>query len=91
MLRPDTFALTLLLASLTGLGPMSADLYVPSLPDISHPLHLGHGNGTERFHQLSSAAGNYSLFAVKEFCATLSLVSYDSHECNASQQFQTTD
>jgi MFS transporter, DHA1 family, multidrug resistance protein len=40
MLRPDTFALTLLLASLTGLGPMSSDMYVPSLPDIGHSLHV---------------------------------------------------
>ena len=40
MLRPDTFALTLLLASLTALGPMSSDMYVPSLPDISHSLHV---------------------------------------------------
>jgi len=40
MLRPGTFALTLLLASLTGLGPMSSDMYVPSLPDISHSLQV---------------------------------------------------
>jgi len=40
MLRPDTFALTLLLAALTGLGPMSSDMYVPSLPAISHALHV---------------------------------------------------
>jgi len=39
MLRPGTFALTLLLASLTGLGPMSMDMYVPSLPDIARALH----------------------------------------------------
>lgn len=39
MLRPGTFALTLLLASLTGLGPMSMDMYVPSLPDIGRALH----------------------------------------------------
>ncbi len=39
MLRPGTFALTLLLASLTGLGPMSTDMYVPSLPDIGRALH----------------------------------------------------
>jgi MFS transporter, DHA1 family, multidrug resistance protein len=39
MLRPGTFALTLLLASLTALGPMSTDMYVPSLPDIGHSLH----------------------------------------------------
>jgi len=39
MLRPDTFALTLLLASLTALGPMSTDMYVPSLPAIGAALH----------------------------------------------------
>ncbi len=39
MLRPDTFALTLLLASLTGLGPLSMDMYLPSLPDIGRALH----------------------------------------------------
>jgi MFS transporter, DHA1 family, multidrug resistance protein len=39
MLRPGTFALTLLLASLTGLGPISTDMYVPSLPAIGHALH----------------------------------------------------
>jgi MFS transporter, DHA1 family, multidrug resistance protein len=38
MLRPGTFALTLLLASLTGLGPLSTDMYVPSLPAIGHAL-----------------------------------------------------
>lgn len=39
MLRPDTFALTLLLALLTALGPLSTDMYVPSLPAIGHALH----------------------------------------------------
>jgi DHA1 family bicyclomycin/chloramphenicol resistance-like MFS transporter len=34
MLRPDTLALTALLAALTGLGPLSTDLYLPSLPDM---------------------------------------------------------
>lgn len=34
MLRPDTFALTALLAALTAMGPLSTDLYLPSLPDI---------------------------------------------------------
>ena len=38
MLRPGTFALTLLLASLTALGPLSMDMYLPSLPDIAHVL-----------------------------------------------------
>ena len=39
MLRPGSFALTLLLASLTGIGPLSTDMYVPSLPDIGRALH----------------------------------------------------
>jgi MFS transporter, DHA1 family, multidrug resistance protein len=39
MLRPNTFALTLLLASLTAFGPMTTDMYVPSLPAIGQALH----------------------------------------------------
>jgi MFS transporter, DHA1 family, multidrug resistance protein len=38
MLRPDTFALTALLALLTAIGPLSVDLYLPSLPDIGRSL-----------------------------------------------------
>ncbi len=38
MLRPGTFALTLLLAMLTALGPLSMDMYLPSLPEIAHAL-----------------------------------------------------
>jgi len=38
MLRPDTFALTLLLSFLTALGPLSMDMYLPSLPDIARTL-----------------------------------------------------
>jgi MFS transporter, DHA1 family, multidrug resistance protein len=38
MLRPGTFALTLLLALLTGLGPLSVDMYLASLPDIGRLL-----------------------------------------------------
>ena len=34
MLRPDTFALTALLALITALGPVSTDMYLPSMPDI---------------------------------------------------------
>lgn len=34
MLRPGTFALTALLALLTGLGPLSTDMYLASMPDI---------------------------------------------------------
>ena len=38
MLRPGSFALTLLLAMLTGLGPLSVDMYLASLPDIGRLL-----------------------------------------------------
>jgi DHA1 family bicyclomycin/chloramphenicol resistance-like MFS transporter len=38
MLRPDTFALTALLALVTALGPVSTDMYLPSMPDISRLL-----------------------------------------------------
>ena len=38
MLRPGSRALTTLLAMLTGLGPMSMDMYLPSLPAIAHVL-----------------------------------------------------
>jgi DHA1 family bicyclomycin/chloramphenicol resistance-like MFS transporter len=38
MLRPGTLALTVLLASLTALGPLSIDMYLPSLPDIARVL-----------------------------------------------------
>lgn len=38
MLRPDTLALTALLALLTSLGPLSTDMYLPSLPDIGRLL-----------------------------------------------------
>jgi MFS transporter, DHA1 family, multidrug resistance protein len=43
MLRPGTFALTLLLSLLTGLGPLSMDMYLPSLPDIGIALHASTG------------------------------------------------
>ena len=38
MLRPDTPALTALLALLTAVGPLSVDLYLPSLPAIGAAL-----------------------------------------------------
>ena len=37
-LRPGSFALTLLLAMLTGLGPLSMDMYLASLPSIGQLL-----------------------------------------------------
>jgi DHA1 family bicyclomycin/chloramphenicol resistance-like MFS transporter len=35
MLKPDTLALTVVLALLTALGPLSTDMYLPSLPAIA--------------------------------------------------------
>jgi MFS transporter, DHA1 family, multidrug resistance protein len=39
MLRPGTFALTALLSLLTGIAPLSVDMYLPSLPDIGRQLN----------------------------------------------------
>lgn len=39
MLRPGTFALTVLLAALTGIGPLTTDMYLPSLPSIAKELN----------------------------------------------------
>ncbi len=39
MLRPGSFALTLLLAMLTGLGPLTVDMYLASLPDMGRLLN----------------------------------------------------
>ena len=38
MLRPGTFALTALLAAMTAIGPLTTDMYLPSLPDIAQKL-----------------------------------------------------
>jgi DHA1 family bicyclomycin/chloramphenicol resistance-like MFS transporter len=45
MLRPGTFAITALLAALTAIGPLSTDMYVPSLPDIVHVLDADAAEG----------------------------------------------
>src|ERR1043166_10006929 len=39
MLTPGSFALTLLLSMLTGLGPLSVDMYLASLPSIGRLLN----------------------------------------------------
>lgn len=38
MLRPDTFALTALLAGLSAFGPLTTDMYLASMPDIARQL-----------------------------------------------------
>ena len=37
-LRPDTLAMTAVLAMLTALGPLSTDFYLPSLPQIARVM-----------------------------------------------------
>ncbi|WP_249691472.1 multidrug effflux MFS transporter [Stappia sp. WLB 29] len=43
-LKPDTWALTILLASLTALGPISTDMYLPALPSILRDLDTTHAS-----------------------------------------------
>jgi DHA1 family bicyclomycin/chloramphenicol resistance-like MFS transporter len=43
MLRPGTFALTALLAALSAIGPLTTDMYLPSLPDIARQLNAWTG------------------------------------------------
>ena len=43
MLKPDTLALTIVLALLTALGPLSTDMYLPSLPAIAAGLQASTG------------------------------------------------
>ena len=59
MLRPGTFALTLLLAALTALGPLSIDMYLPSLPDIAHVLDApqAHVQLTVSYYLIGFAVG----------------------------------
>ena len=38
VLKPDTLAMTAVLAFLTALGPLSTDMYLPSLPAIARDL-----------------------------------------------------
>ena len=37
-LKPDTLAMTVMLAFMTALGPLATDLYLPSLPHIGAAL-----------------------------------------------------
>jgi len=45
MLRPGTFALTALLAALSAVGPLTTDMYLPSLPDIVRLLDATSAQG----------------------------------------------
>ncbi len=45
MLRSGTFALTALLAGLSAVGPLTTDMYLPSLPDIARLLDASTAQG----------------------------------------------
>ncbi|HUN12306.1 MAG TPA: hypothetical protein PLE50_08595, partial [Rhabdaerophilum sp.] len=57
-LRPGTFALTALLGILTSLGPLSTDLYLPSLPAIAQ--HFGATSGHAQL-SLSAYLAGYAI------------------------------
>jgi len=61
MLKPDTLALTVVLALLTALGPLSTDMYLPSLPAITAGLGASTGQGqmTLSAFLLGFAAGQF--------------------------------
>jgi DHA1 family bicyclomycin/chloramphenicol resistance-like MFS transporter len=42
-IKPDTLAMTVMLAFMTALGPLATDLYLPSLPHIGADLHASAG------------------------------------------------
>jgi DHA1 family bicyclomycin/chloramphenicol resistance-like MFS transporter len=86
MLRPDKPALTALLALLTAIGPLSVDLYLPSLPEIGRALAappaevqltissylVGFGAGQIVYGPLADRHGRkpVMLAALLIFCAT---------------------
>jgi MFS transporter, DHA1 family, multidrug resistance protein len=61
MLKPDTLALTVVLALLTALGPLSTDMYLPSLPAIATGLGASTGQAqmTLSAFLLGFAAGQF--------------------------------
>ena len=61
MLKPDTLALTIVLALLTALGPLSTDMYLPSLPAIaaSFKASTGQTQLTLSAFLLGFAAGQF--------------------------------
>jgi MFS transporter, DHA1 family, multidrug resistance protein len=61
MLKPDTLALTAVLALLTALGPLSTDMYLPSLPAIAVGLQATTGQAqlTLSAFLLGFAAGQF--------------------------------
>lgn len=65
--RPDTFALTALLGVLTALGPLSTDMYLPSLPALTRAL-----GGTPSQGQLTLSAFLLGFASTQVFYGPLS-------------------
>jgi DHA1 family bicyclomycin/chloramphenicol resistance-like MFS transporter len=98
MLRPDTFALTLLLSLLTALGPLSMDMYLPSLPDIAHALNASTAQAqlTISSYLVGSAAGQIIYGPVSDrfgrkpvILAALALFVAASVVCASTQSIET--
>src|SRR5918995_5497590 len=60
-LRPDTLGMTVMLALLAALGPLSTDMYLPSLPTIARELgaSTAQTQGTLSVFLLGFAAGQF--------------------------------
>jgi DHA1 family bicyclomycin/chloramphenicol resistance-like MFS transporter len=98
MLRPDTFALTLLLSLLTALGPLSMDMYLPSLPDIAQALNASTAQAqlTISSYLVGSAAGQIIYGPVSDrfgrkpvILAALALFVAASLVCASTQSIET--
>src|SRR5262249_51234568 len=66
-LRPDTLAMTAVLAFMTGAGPLSVGMYLPSMPAVASEL------GTDPAHVQLTLSAFLVGFAVGQFyCGPLS-------------------
>ena len=61
MLRPNHAAVTALLTALVALGPMSTDLYLPSLPALTAHFGVGAHRAQLVHHELAPALPHASL------------------------------
>jgi DHA1 family bicyclomycin/chloramphenicol resistance-like MFS transporter len=78
MLRPNSFAMTVLLAVLTGIGPLTVDMYLASMPDMARLLEatpaqvqltisvylVGYATGQMFYGALSDRHGRRPVFLI---------------------------
>lgn len=97
-LRPDTLALTALLALLTAVGPLAIDMYLPSLPHLTEALGasppegqltlsaflVGFAAGQVIYGPLSDARGRKPVLL-----ASLGLFTFGSALCAAAPTIET--